>query len=251
MTFSEKLKILRKEKKLNQEDASKEIDIALSTLRKYEQVGNPDVPQLKKIKEFYNVSYDYLLNDNCNTRNVDNLEIVKELGITEKTINSIRETKNKEFLEDLFTSYNGKNILDILEEQAKTRFIESYILKRFCMKLYKSNNYNEPTENDINTMKSLIDYLKQKKLKQSYWEILIDNDYYSKFLDSLDYILNCWLKKKEIKMNSNKLIYFDLETLEKVSGILIEYDAYSSANLSSTINKFCIDYEKNRILKIK
>ena len=251
MTFSEKLKILRKEKKLNQDDASKKIEIALSTLRKYEQVGNPDVPQLKKIKEFYDVSYDYLLNDNCNTRNVNNLEIVKELGITEKTIINIREMKNKEFLEDLFTCYNGKNILDILEEQAKTRFVERCILNRFCMNLSKSNNYNQPTENDINTMKSLIDYLKQNKIKQSYWETLIDNEYYSGFLDSLNYILNCWRKKKEIKMNNSKLIYFDLEIIEKVRGILIEYDAYCSANLSSTINKFCSEYEENRISKIK
>lgn len=59
MNFSEKLKLLRKERNLNQEEASKLIGIALSSLRKYEQVGKPDVPQLIKIKDFYKVSYDF------------------------------------------------------------------------------------------------------------------------------------------------------------------------------------------------
>lgn len=251
MTFSEKLKLLRKEKKLNQEQASDEIGISLSTLRKYEQIGNPDVPQLKKIKKYYNVSYDYLLNDECNNRMADDFDIEKELGLTEKTINNIRKIENKEFFEYVFKEEYGKLILDILEEQAKTRFAENYLLNKFCMKLYRKQNYNELTENEIHTMKNLIDYLKEKKIKQSFWEILMNNEYYPEFLSSLDYILKCWEDKKEIKMNSKKLIYFNAKTLEKVSKDLSQYDEYCSSSLSSTRKKFCTDYEENRILKLK
>jgi len=251
MTFSEKLKLLRKEKKLNQEQASHKIGISLSTLRKYEQIGNPDIPQLKKIKDFYNVSYDYLLNDNCNNRITNDFEIEKELGVTEKSKNNIRKIENKEFFEYVFKEEYGKLILEILEEQAKTRFAENYLLNRFCMKLYRKQNYNEPTENDIHTIKNLIEYLKQKKMKQSFWEILMNNEYYPNFLSGLEYILKCWEDKKEINVNSKKLTYFNSEILEKVCKELSIYDNYCSSSLSWTINKFCSDYEENRILKLK
>lgn len=61
--FAEKLKQLRKENGWTQEQASEHIGIALSTLRCYEQEGNPNLGPLKKIVKEYAVSYDYLLND--------------------------------------------------------------------------------------------------------------------------------------------------------------------------------------------
>ena len=166
MNFSEKIKLLRKERNLNQEQASEKIGIALSSLRKYEQVGKPDVPQLIKIKEFYNVSYDYLLNDKCNTRSISNLEIVDSLGITEQSVNSIRDMKNKDFLENLLTNEYSKDLLTFMEEQAKVKYISNYILNRFCKRLYKTQNYNNITETTKSTMQILSDFIEQDKTEQ-------------------------------------------------------------------------------------
>ena len=62
--FAEKLKLLRKDTGWTQEEASKAIGIALSTLRSYEQGGTPELNTLEKIVNKFVVSYDYLLNDN-------------------------------------------------------------------------------------------------------------------------------------------------------------------------------------------
>ena len=67
MTLNEKLKLLRKEKNLSQQVASTQIGIAISSLTNYEKDRIPHMEQLKKIAKFYNVSYDYLLNDDCET----------------------------------------------------------------------------------------------------------------------------------------------------------------------------------------
>ena len=47
--------------------ASTQIGIAISSLTNYEKDRIPHMEQLKKIAKFYNVSYDYLLNDDCET----------------------------------------------------------------------------------------------------------------------------------------------------------------------------------------
>ena len=69
MTFSEKMKELRKQLGKSQEQVSKEMGIAISTLRYYENGRLPDTYQLKMIKNYYQVSYEYLLDDNCENKN--------------------------------------------------------------------------------------------------------------------------------------------------------------------------------------
>lgn len=102
MTLSDKLKLLRKEKKLTQEEASKKIGIALSSLRKYEQVGNPDVLQLKKIKEFYEVSYDYLLDNNYLTTKETLLNLNKIIKIAIDTVFSHTNFEVEELAQELY-----------------------------------------------------------------------------------------------------------------------------------------------------
>jgi transcriptional regulator with XRE-family HTH domain len=62
MTFSDRLKELRKEKNLTQEDLAKILEISRSTIAGYEtERKEPDYETLKKIADFFNVSIDYLL----------------------------------------------------------------------------------------------------------------------------------------------------------------------------------------------
>lgn len=88
MKFSNRFKELRTEKGLTQEDLSKKLELAKSTISMYEN-GNrePDFEVLEKIADFFNVDINYLLGTS-NIRNAhaiigDNFETI-ELG---KSIN--------------------------------------------------------------------------------------------------------------------------------------------------------------------
>ncbi|MGN1310717.1 MAG: helix-turn-helix domain-containing protein [Clostridia bacterium] len=94
MTFSEKIKELRKEKGVNQKVASGEMEMAISSLRNYENGRLPDTEQLRKIQNYYNVPYEYLLNDECTTKKYSNMEISRELGLSDKAIATLKYFKN-------------------------------------------------------------------------------------------------------------------------------------------------------------
>ena len=104
MKFSEKIKHLRTEKGLTQEQVCKELDIAISSLRNYENGRLPDTYQLKKIKNFYNVSYEYLLEDDCTNLTNSTLDIGKKLKLSDKTIEKIKRI-NECGLSDEFNYY--------------------------------------------------------------------------------------------------------------------------------------------------
>lgn len=61
MIFNERLKILRKEKGLTQEQAAKELSIAYRNYQRLEADGNtPNYSNLVQIAELFGVSIDYL-----------------------------------------------------------------------------------------------------------------------------------------------------------------------------------------------
>ena len=60
--FSDKLKFLRKHQELTQAEVAKQINIDHTTYCRYEKgVYQPDFDTLKRIAKFFNVSIDYLL----------------------------------------------------------------------------------------------------------------------------------------------------------------------------------------------
>ena len=62
MTFGERLRVLRLEKKLTLRELAKELDISFSALGKYERnERQPDFETLEKLADYFNVSIDYLL----------------------------------------------------------------------------------------------------------------------------------------------------------------------------------------------
>ena len=71
MNFANRLKSLREEKKLSQEELSQLINISRSTLSMYEiNKRQPDPETLQKIADFFDVSVDYLLG-RTDKRNID------------------------------------------------------------------------------------------------------------------------------------------------------------------------------------
>ena len=62
LKLSERLHSLRKEQKLTQEDTAKELQIALSSYRRYESGSRePTASVLVQMADFYSVSLDYLV----------------------------------------------------------------------------------------------------------------------------------------------------------------------------------------------
>lgn len=62
MLFNEKLKILRKERKLTQEQLAEKLNVSRQAITKWETSdGIPDIENLKQISEFFNISIDELV----------------------------------------------------------------------------------------------------------------------------------------------------------------------------------------------
>ncbi len=61
MTFSEKLKKLRKEKKVTQEQLAQIIGVERSSIGKYETGTQPSTDIIKRIADYFGVTTDYLL----------------------------------------------------------------------------------------------------------------------------------------------------------------------------------------------
>lgn len=82
----ETLKILREQKKITQEDLSKEINIKRQCISKYENgIVEPNIETLKKLANFFDVSVDYLIG-------YKNQNKIDMSGLTETQKNIIRMT---------------------------------------------------------------------------------------------------------------------------------------------------------------
>ena len=68
MKLSEKLMKIRKENGLSQEEFGNEINVSRQAVSKWElDVTKPDIEKIQEIAKRFNVSYDYLLNDEIDT----------------------------------------------------------------------------------------------------------------------------------------------------------------------------------------
>jgi len=64
MTLGEKLKKLRKEKSWSQQELSDKLGVHIKHVSRYENnVNKPSLEMLRKLSEFFNVSVDYLVNE--------------------------------------------------------------------------------------------------------------------------------------------------------------------------------------------
>lgn len=92
MKLSQKLRELREEKGLTQQALADELGIGIQSIRNYENDSLDRIPstvQLKMLKDFYNVTYEYLLDDDCNNRTTETVSIGKELKLSDKALDKI------------------------------------------------------------------------------------------------------------------------------------------------------------------
>lgn len=106
MELYEKLKLLREEEGLNQEEMAKKLKIGVSTYKNYESPKTkriPDTTILKLIKNFFNVSYEYLLEDDIENRTIETIDIQKKIGLNEMSIEVIKKINEEN--EKLFNDF--------------------------------------------------------------------------------------------------------------------------------------------------
>ena len=86
--FTQKLKELRRNRRLSQGELSKVFNVAQQTVGKWESgLAYPNIDTLKQVAKYFNVSIDYLLdNENENTK--------KELTLNEKQTKLINGYEN-------------------------------------------------------------------------------------------------------------------------------------------------------------
>lgn len=62
MKFNERIRFLRKERKIKQEEAAKRLEISLTSYCRYEQgLREPTISVLWRMADFFGVSVDYLI----------------------------------------------------------------------------------------------------------------------------------------------------------------------------------------------
>ncbi len=97
MNIAEKIKKLRAEKGKTQEQVANELKIGIQTLRNYENVKNPRNPNpniLLKLAEYFDVSTEYLLNEDVENKAKDNIEIGRQLKLSDVAIEKIIQVNN-------------------------------------------------------------------------------------------------------------------------------------------------------------
>ena len=82
MLFNEKLKKLRKEKNLTQEDLAERLNVSRQAITKWESgEGVPDIENLKQISIYFDVSIDELVKENLTIINSEKYSYNEELDI--------------------------------------------------------------------------------------------------------------------------------------------------------------------------
>jgi len=250
MNFNEKMRLLRTELGLTQEQARKGMDISISSLRNYENDRFPDIEQLKRIQKFYKVSYEYLIDDECENRTEYNFKKQNKLNISDTTINILQKNsleKNSYILENLIEYLHKKNISKLIEEYKKIDYIINVVFNNTLPKLeklIKQKQYNKISDEEERDLELLINYNMELYEHNNLYEqnyiknLIMANKYYNDFKNILEYV------KTAINYNENidkyKLEMFS--NYKKTEEIFINYKTYL---LTNTIIHIENDFIKN------
>lgn len=102
-TFSERLRDLREEAGLKQEDVAKKLNISTSAYGYYEQGRNePSLDALHKLIQIFDASADYLIGVSDKPNNSESVKLTDDLALTNDDLQVIRALKEyPEFIAEL------------------------------------------------------------------------------------------------------------------------------------------------------
>lgn len=189
MEIWEKLRKLRTDRDLTYDVLNKELnnEISVSTLKAYESKSSKNRRKISSrnveiLSKYYGIERDYLLYEDFNIKEKRNVDINGILGFSDKTINTIRELPNKDFLNLLLEnsnlysiSYDLKCISDLKEIYTICKNILWFILGHIEEKEFYSFinsidiekiNYNYQIEDITDFIKPLLYEIKEKKKKK-------------------------------------------------------------------------------------
>ena len=226
MNIAEKLVKLRKEKGFTQEKLCELLDISISSIRNYENIKKPREPQndiLLKFADFYNVSTEYLLNDEITNKTNENINIGNELQISDEAIKAIKE----------ISTYHLSNILNT--------FLENKFITRIMMILHKIESLYIIQKNYICLFCSLFDFYEffinsfentnKVDIKNS---IDILTLYKCKVKEAITFIDNCYYLDKDL--------FFNIYELENIlNKILLSFNNNDEDNILNNITNTIYD----------
>jgi len=235
MTFGEKIRKLRIDKGLTQEEARKEIGIAISSLRNYENDKRlPDISQLKLIKRFYKVSYEYLLEDSHEAPNDKNIKLNNMSNKELSFLNKFMEN----FDIELFVS-NMDSLLHTIELYKYINFFASlpYFHKFIINSMSKKDNKSAIEllmifNDKMTTFTSIcLDYQKET------------SDLYNRFYDILEDVQSNNISniKHSFYWFSETILAFKEELSKKVK--CIKYDILKMSDETLTELCFYLDVD--------
>lgn len=186
--FPIRLQNLRKEQHPNKpvQAVAKIIDIAPASLgNKYENKTSPSFPrceQLIMLKHFYNVPYEYLLNE-TDSKVQENIIIESELGLNDTVINILKEISKKAKNDLDFQAQNTINAINKIIESAVTIINQSNeetvdinddsflinLANYIALPIDETNDFTDKVKNVTN----------EKKIKTHKEEVKYINDFYN------------------------------------------------------------------------
>jgi transcriptional regulator with XRE-family HTH domain len=129
--FPSRLRELRNDAKLSQEQFSKEIGVTKSTISLYETGDNvPDIKTFTKIAEYFGVSFDFMLGKS-ESKIRENIDISKRLGLSDKAINVISnfDSEKQKILSTIIENDKFREILSGINGVMKQKSVyDKYIL---------------------------------------------------------------------------------------------------------------------------
>ncbi len=227
MNIAEKLRKLREEKGISQNKLIEElkekqnINVAISSIRNYENVKAPRIPQgdvLLALARYYDVTLEYLIDDNITTYKKENLNIGKELKLTDKSIENIKRINNEYY--NLFD--------DLLNEYIFTEFIE-YFLEYTLINTFRDEFVADTFEYSYNSNNKKIEYFSFREQEiRGYTLSVIKKISQEKNL-RLDFInrnINKYINKSnqgELDYSKLGIIYRELNVNDKLNYIMNQY----------------------------
>lgn len=172
MKLSQKLRLLREEKGITQNELASTLGIGIQSVRNYEKDSLERIPntvQLKMLKDFYNVTYEYLLDEDCENKTAELLDIGKTLKLSDDAIQTIIELQKSNLKSiDMTKVFNSwlecidlsEYVIAIEEYQILNSMLETIQYFSNIDKLY---DYIANCLNNSISLNSLINTLDEKR----------------------------------------------------------------------------------------
>lgn len=151
--FGKRIKMLRTEKGVSIADAANKMEISGAVLSDYERgAKSPGYDAIQRIAEYYEVSFEYLFGKS-DAKNAENNDIVKRLGLSEKTILELEQIKRR-------SDNNGAGEKELSEVTILNCFLDKCCQKHIFFYLRKLLLI---IEKEIQTPSEVIDNILEKK----------------------------------------------------------------------------------------